>query len=352
MERKWIFFSLHLLFWLLTSWLIISSFSIVQHIVDIDDGAITDNIQRSDELILFFSIGQPFFALYFYLQIYLTKKLVNDKKIVELVWKTALLIILYYALYLTVVYFFFIESIHILWFPSLWYGIFIFYIVISIAYGFIVAWSRNEKDKRQLEIANKQAELNLLRAQLHPHFLFNTMNNLLSMVNQVQNPKLAKSIDTLSNLLRYVVYENNESRVTIAKEIQFIRDFAELNLLRFEEDEVDFKLEVIGQNDQQSIEMSILLCFLENAFKHGIQPEAKSFIHIGIDVSKKQELLFVINNSVHPALEGSQFAGYGLQATKDRLQLAYPNGHTLSIQETKKSYSVTLKIDTDERNSC
>lgn len=351
MEKKWIIFSLHLLFWLLTSWLIISSFSIIEHMVNIEDGVITNDIHRSDELILFFSIGQPFFALYFYAQIYLTKKLANDKRIVELIWKTALLIILFYALYLAVVYFFFIEIIDILWFPSLWYGIFIFYIVISIAYGFIVAWSRNEKDKRQLEMSNKQAELNLLRAQLHPHFLFNTMNNLLSMVDQDQNPKLAKSIDTLSNLLRYVVYENNESHIPISKEIQFIRDFSNLNLLRFEDDEVDFKLDIIGQNDQQPVEMSILLCFVENAFKHGIQPEVKSFIHISIDVSKKHELLFVITNSVHPAIEATRFAGYGLQATKDRLQLAYPNAHTLNIQEAKKKYSVTLKIDTDERNS-
>jgi sensor histidine kinase YesM len=346
MKNKWVFYSLHLLFWAFSSWLIIASFSITGHMVNIEDGIVSDTISRSDELIWFFSIGQPFFAMYFYLQIFLTKKRAKQKHLVALVWESLLLTGLFYLVYMSVVYFFFPEQIHILWFPSLWYGIFIFYIIIAISYGFIHAWTQTEKDKKQLEIVNKQAELNLLRAQLHPHFLFNTMNNLLSMVDQQHNPKLAKSIDTLSSLLRYVVYENQQDKVTIAKEIQFIQDFAALHLLRFEENEIDFKLEIIGENNQQLIEMSILLCFVENAFKHGVQPEVDSFIHIVIDITKSNRLLFTIENSVHPTLENQQIGGYGLQATKDRLLLAYPSMHRLDIECTKECYSVTLNLNT------
>ncbi len=346
MKNKWVFYCLHLLFWVFTSWLIISSFSITGHVVNIDDGIVSDSISRSDELIWFFSIGQPFFALYFYLQIYLTKKRAKQKDLVALAWQSLLLTGLFYSIYMTVVYFIFPEHIHILWFPSLWYGIFIFYSIIAVAYGFIYAWIRTEKDKKQLEIVNKQAELNLLRAQLHPHFLFNTMNNLLAMVDQEHNPKLAKSIDTLSSLLRYVVYENQQAKVTVAKEIQFIQDFAALHLLRFEEGEIDFKLNVIGQNDQQLIEMSILLCFVENAFKHGVQPEAASRIHIVVDISAPNRLLFTIENSVHLNLENQQIGGYGLQATKERLQLAYPSVHQLAIENTKERYAITLNLHT------
>jgi len=346
MKNKWVFYCLHLLFWVFTSWLIIASFSITGHIVNIDEGIVSSSITRSDELIRFFSIGQPFFAMYFYLQIFLTKKHAKQKKLVTLAWQSLLLTGMFYGLYMAVVYFIFPEHIHILWFPSLWYGVFIFYIIIAIAYGFMYAWMQTEKDKKQLEIVNKQAELNLLRAQLHPHFLFNTMNNLLAMVDQNHNPKLAKSIDTLSSLLRYVVYENQQAKVSIENEIQFIQDFASLHLLRFEEDEIDFKIEIIGQNNQQLIEMSILLCFVENAFKHGVQPEVDSFIHIVVDVSKSNRLLFTIENSVHPSLDNQQIGGYGLQATKDRLQLAYPSMHQLDIEVTEVRYTVTLTLHT------
>jgi len=346
MKNKWVFYSLHLLFWAFSSWLIIASFSITGHMVNIDAGIVSASITRSDELIWFFSVGQPFFALYFYLQIFLTKKRAKQKKLMVLAWESLLLTGLFYAIYMSVVYFFFPEHIHILWFPSLWYGIFIFYIIIAISYGFIHAWTQTEKDKNQLEIVNKQAELNLLRAQLHPHFLFNTMNNLLAMVDQQHNPKLAKSIDTLSSLLRYVVYENQQAKVPIAKEIQFIQDFAALHLLRFEDDEIDFNFDIIGQNDEQLIEMSILLCFVENAFKHGVQPEVASFIHIVVDVSKPNLLLFTIANSVHPSLDNQQIGGYGLQATKERLQLTYPSVHQLDIKSTKERYTITLHLHT------
>jgi len=348
MKNKWVIYCLHLTFWAFTSWLIIASFSITEHMVNIDEGIVSDTITRSDELIWFFSIGQPFFALYFYTQLFLTKRLVKRREINEMLWKTVLLTVIFYCTYLAIVYFFFIDQIHILWFPSLWYGVFIFYIIIAISYGFIDAWNYTEKIKQQLEISTKEAELNLLRAQLHPHFLFNTMNNLLAMVDQEHNPKLAKSIDTLSSLLRYVVYENREPKVTIAKEIQFVKDFVALHLLRFEEDEIDFKITVSGNYDLQPIEMSILLSFVENAFKHGVQPEIASFIHIDIDLTHSNEIVFNIKNSIHSQKMILEKGGYGLQATKDRLQLAYPNTHQLTIDEKLNQYNVTLKLYTHE----
>ena len=348
MKNKWVIYCLHFTFWIFTSWLIIASFSITEHLVTNNNGIITDDIERSNELIWFFCIGQPFFASYFYVQFFLTNRLVKQRKIKEMLLKTVLLIGLFYCIYLAVVYFFFIDQIHILWFPSLWYGIFIFYIIIAIAYGFIDAWNTTEKIKSQLEINTKKAELNLLRAQLHPHFLFNTLNNLLAMVNQEDNPKLAKSIDTLSSLLRYVVYENKEPKVTICKEIQFVKDFAALHLLRFEEDEIDFRISILGSYDQQLIEMSILLSFVENAFKHGVQPEMSSYIYINIDITQPHKIKFKIENTIHSQKMILEKGGYGLQATKDRLNLAYPNTHELFIEEKSNQYNVTLKLNTNE----
>jgi LytS/YehU family sensor histidine kinase len=168
------------------------------------------------------------------------------------------------------------------------------------------------------------------------------------MVDQEQNPKLTKSIDTLSSLLRYVVYENQEPKVTIAKEIQFIKDFSALHLLRYEEDEIDFKMTITGNSNQQMVEMSIFLSFVENAFKHGLQPEITSYIHIDINIEQTNAVNFKITNSVHPQKMILKQGGYGLQATKDRLDLAYPNSHQLEINQNTNQYNVNLKLNTNE----
>ena len=197
MNKKWIEIVLNILFWIFSSWLIIYSFSITEHFIEVNNGIVTGNTKHSNELMLFFAIGQPIFALYFYIQLYNTQQLTIKSKLKAVLTKLLSTMVIFLVAYFLIVKFFFFSFIHIVWFPSLWYGIFIFYTIVAIAYGLIKAWSTMETDKKNLELINNQTELNLLRSQLHPHFLFNTMNNLLSMVDQVHNPKLANSIDTL-----------------------------------------------------------------------------------------------------------------------------------------------------------
>ncbi|MCO4820854.1 MAG: histidine kinase [Flavobacteriaceae bacterium] len=351
MSKKWIEIGLNILFWIFSSWLIIYSFSITEHLVSITDGVVTGNTEHSDDLINFFGIGQPIFALYFYIQFYFTQKLTDKSKFKSVITQIIIGMAVFLGFYIIVIKLFFLGFIHIVWFPSLWYGIFIFYTTVAMAYGLIKAWSKMEVDKRNLELINNQTELNLLRSQLHPHFLFNTMNNLLAMVDQSKNPKLAKSIDKLSGLLRYVVYENKSDFVPVSKEIQFIQDFSELHLLRFEDNEVDYKLNITGTNDVQLIEKGILLSFVENAFKHGVQPEFNSFIHIDIDITNATKFIFDIKNSMPPKLDLDSVGGYGLKSTKERLQLAYSKRHSLEIEENQNSFNVTLIINTDEGNN-
>ena len=350
MSKKWTELGINILFWIFSSWLIIFSFSITEHLVEINEGIVSGNTEHSNDLIIFFAIGQPLFALYFYIQLYFTQQLTDKSKVLNLIVKLLMVVVLFLSLYIIMVKFFFIGYIHIIWFPSLWYGIFIFYTVVAIAYGLIKAWSKMEVDKRNLEVVNKQAELHLLRSQLHPHFLFNTLNNLLAMVDQKNNPKLAKSIDKLSCLLRYVVYENKNNLVPVSKEIEFLQNFSELHLLRFEDNEIDFKQTTKGSFNQQLIEVGILLSFVENAFKHGVQPEFKSFVNIEFDLTEEHTIKFNIKNAIPPKLTTNQLGGYGLKATKDRLELAYPNNHSLNITESKDQYAVELTINTNESN--
>lgn len=319
--------------------------------MEVHEGVLTGKTKHDKELARFFAIGQPIFALYFYLQSYLTQKLTNRARVKSVFIKLVVTMVLFLVGYMSIVKFFFFNFLHILWFPSLWYGIFIFYTVVAIAFGLVKAWSKMEADKNKMELMNKQTELHLLRSQLHPHFLFNTMNNLLSMVDQVNHPKLARSIDTLSGLLRYVVYENKSDVVPISKEIAFIQDFSDLHLLRFEDGEIDYQLNIKGFNHDQSIEKGILLSFVENAFKHGVQPEFKTYIYMDIDITRATEVIFNIQNSIPPNIGVRQVGGYGLKATKERLQLRYPGQHSLEIEETSDNYKLTLTINTDESNN-
>ena len=351
MHKKWFVIGGHVLFWVFSSWLIIYSFSITEHFVEVHDGVLTGKTKHGDDLIRFFAIGQPIFALYFYLQFYFTQKLTNSAHLKNVLKKLVVTMLLFLGAYFLTVKFFFFNFMHILWFPSLWYGIFIFYTVVAVAYGLMKAWTAMESDKKNLELINKQTELHLLRSQLHPHFLFNTMNNLLSMVDQVSHPKLAKSIDTLSGLLRYVVYENKSDVVPISKEIAFIQDFSELHLLRFEEDEIDYSFNITGSNNAQFIEKGILLSFVENAFKHGVQPEFNTSIAMDMDITTATKVIFNIQNSIPPKIGVKHVGGYGLKATKERLRLRYPNKHLLVIEETAQHFNVTLTIHTDESNN-
>jgi len=171
----------------------------------------------------------------------------------------------------------------------------------------------------------------------------------LAMVDQKNNPKLAKSIDKLSGLLRYVVYDTKNEKVPIAQEITFLKNFAALNLLRFEEEEIDYTFVIKGEYDQQVIEPGILLCYIENAFKHGVQPEEKSFITIHLDISNKNKVHFSIKNSIPSFKQTNEKGGFGIASNTNRLKLAYPNKHSLHITETSE-YTVELKIETNESN--
>jgi len=204
MRFKRIEIILNILFWGLTSWMIISSSSNEVLGVEIIDGEKVKTTVRNWDMAWSAAIGQVFYLLLFYGQLFLINRLAKSKKIVAFVLLSIFLILLIEALGSI--------TIELIVFPEMAdykssFSSSIFYFVVAICYGFIKMWLKNERERNQLELVKNQAELNLLRLQLQPHFLFNTMNNLLAMVNQSDNPKLAQSIDKLSGLLRYVVYE-------------------------------------------------------------------------------------------------------------------------------------------------
>lgn len=234
-------------------------------------------------------------------------------------------------------------------FNSAWFHLIIYILIscICMAWFFAKEWVRNEKLKRELIETQLTTELNFLKSQINPHFLFNTLNNLFSIAQHSENEQLATGIHKLSGLMRYVIYDSNAAKVPLHKEIGYITDFIELSKLRFTKEELTVNFVVEGPVQQLAIAPMILVPFVENAFKHGVKIESPSFINILITGSS-DKIIFECVNSVYainrPAEQ--QPAGIGLQNVKRRLELIYPGRHTLAITMNDNIYKIHLELTT------
>lgn len=340
---------LNILFWILTVWLISSSFSITFVDIEVVDGNEIVNVQR-DEVIIIQLLTLSFFSfVMFYLNFFSILKLKKEQNLI----RTALISSAY--LVIAVAFYHLTELLPpYLDFPklplNLSIGITLFYFAVSTAYGLIKLWIFTENKRKKLILEKKQTELTLLRSQLRPHFLFNTLNNLLAMVDQKSSPNLADSLNTLSDLLRYVVYDTAKGKVSIHKEISFIKNFSKLQLLRFEKDEIDYSFSVAGEFVQQPVEPGIFIPFVENAFKYGVDIERKSSIKIKFDLQNKNMIIFSIINSVHKLSDKKGGSGSGIKKAKERLNLVYPEKHKIEINNND-FFNVLLEIDTNERDN-
>ncbi len=344
MKFKWLEAGINLLFWIATGWFVVSVFSIeTQEVIMESDGYENIKTVRNHNLInlLFYILGVA--AILFYSHIYLITRLTRGLRIARLFLLSLLAFALAFVLCVGLPGLV-LPFLKVLVPIPLTLGILFFYFAVSAGYGIGKVWWITEGQRQRLALEKKQAELNLLRSQLQPHFLFNVLNNLLAMVDQTSNPKMASTIDRLSGLLRYVVYETGDEKVFLEKEIQFIRDYAELQLMRYEQDEVDFQLTVNGSPQSLMVEPGIFITFVENAFKHGVQAEEQSFVHITFDLNQDKKVIFNIKNSIHPDYPQSE-GGTGLVTTKKRLQIVYPRQHQLTITQSPH-FSVTLELET------
>ena len=195
------------------------------------------------------------------------------------------------------------------------------------------------------EIENKQlkAELNLLKDQVNPHFLFNTLNNLYGLITQDQNQKAAEITLKLSDLMRYLLESSKTDKVSLKKEIQFLEDYLSLEKIRLSKN-TDIRFEVSGIVSNVLIAPLLFIPLVENAFKHGLNTiTADSFAHFSLSVQGK-DLFFEAKNSLGKSLENSPESGTGIANLRKRLQLIYPNNHLLDIQKSNDEYKVVLHI--------
>ncbi len=191
-----------------------------------------------------------------------------------------------------------------------------------------------------------QAELDLLKAQVHPHFLFNTLNNLFGLARN-GDPATADGIARLSHLLRYMIYESARDRIDLEKEVEQIRRLIELEKLRFAKtDDIEVALTVDPDLSRARVAPMLLIPFVENAFKHGIRRSAPSFVRVTL-CSDARSIHFTVENSLHPprANAGDEPAGIGLQNVRRRLDLLYPGAHDLVIDQAGSTFRVHLRLD-------
>jgi two-component system LytT family sensor kinase len=218
---------------------------------------------------------------------------------------------------------------------------------LSIGYALTRQWLIRERLQQQLDKDKLANELKYLKAQINPHFLFNTLNMAYATATRSNDVTTADIIEKLSGLMRYVLYESNEDKVCLAKEIQYIDNTVNLQLQRLSPElAAQVSYQVHGQWENQKIAPLILIPFIENVFKHGIFLSIKS--EVLISISLKSDLLILETRNMISKRERTMDplnSGIGLKNAKERLQLLYPDRHRLEINETESSFQVRLQIE-------
>ncbi|RPH31784.1 MAG: hypothetical protein EHM93_12195 [Bacteroidales bacterium] len=202
-------------------------------------------------------------------------------------------------------------------------------------------WVNNLKHQTDIENLYLKAENNLLKSQISPHFLFNSLNNIDSFIGS--NPrKASEMLISLSEILRYIIYETKTDFVEMGKEIGFIQSYISLQLIRIKNPS-SLKVSLPSSYSNQRIVPLILLPFIENIFKHANFNDSSN-TELRIDLTDKQVTLYSLNNFT-PRLNESDSSGLGLENVKRRLDLLYKNKHQLTISKTFDTFEVQLVLD-------
>lgn len=202
-----------------------------------------------------------------------------------------------------------------------------------------------EIELKELEVKQSQAELNLLKSQVNPHFLFNSLNSIYSLI--LNNSDIAAdAVMKLSDLMRYLLESSKKRKVLVKNEFEFLQNYIDLEIIRLGK-----KAKIIssfkGDQSGKIIAPLLLIAFVENCFKHGISVNSKeNKIDISVELNDNRLLLQTINNiapqRINPATKKS---GTGIENVKKRLELLYPGKHQLEINNDEKEFVVNLRVE-------
>jgi two-component system, LytTR family, sensor kinase len=205
-------------------------------------------------------------------------------------------------------------------------------------------WLQSEQRTKEIQNEKLQTELSYLKAQINPHFLFNTLNNIYSLAAD-RSEKTAEAVMKLANIMRYVLSEARNDLVPLEKEIQFTSHYIELQKMRItDKTNVDFT--ITGDPTGMQISPLLFLPFIENAFKYGVSTREMSPIIILLEIKKDRIFLEVINNKhASSSMKSTDNTGIGINNTRRRLDLIYPDHYSLETTQTPTLYTATLSID-------
>ena len=220
------------------------------------------------------------------------------------------------------------------------------YLIITTALKIGKAGFEQRLMLQEIKAKHIQTELELLKSQVNPHFLFNTLNNLFGLVRKLDET-VAGGIAQLSHLMRYMIYESNVEKIELEKEVMQINRLIELQKLRFlKEDDITIDFKIDGNIKKVLIPPMLLIPFVENAFKHGISLEKSSFINIHLAYDENV-LQFSVRNSTYTLSEGNKEinTGLGLKNVKRRLELLFPETHDFKVQELNNEYEIKIILN-------
>jgi two-component system, LytTR family, sensor histidine kinase AlgZ len=219
------------------------------------------------------------------------------------------------------------------------------FIVLFVAMlKFVEDWLELEDRRKEIENEKLTSELRFLKAQINPHFLFNTLNNLYYLAF-MQSPNTPEVIAKLSQMMRYMIYDSNHATVPLQKEIEYMENYIALERLRLN-NQIPIEFEVNGPVERVQVTPLVLITFLENAFKHGVSNNATdAWVKVSLSVEGKR-LLYRVENSILSIKDEKtkEPSGIGLQNAQRRLDLSYPNRHRLNIVQQPDRYTVELTL--------
>ena len=210
-------------------------------------------------------------------------------------------------------------------------------------------WYRKERENEMLKYQQAEAELQLLKAQVHPHFLFNTLNNIYALMLD-DSPRAITVLNELSGMVRYMIHEGAEAYVPLDKEIRMLTDYIGLEKIRYGE-RLEMELEILHHHTGELFIAPLLMIpFVENSFKHGAsRTMEKSTIRLQISTDQNW-LEFILENNIFPFPETEEDrVKIGLKNVRKRLQILYPAKHELHFGATDDTFSVVMKIHLDRK---
>ena len=226
--------------------------------------------------------------------------------------------------------------------PSFFY---ILILTLSAIIRTLIEFYNNQQNKLIAETHRTNTELIYLRKQTNPHFLFNSLNSIYSLAHK-KSDLVPNAIVTLSELMRYMLYETDNKTVDLEKEINYIQNYIELQKLRLNNIE-DIAINVHGDTKNKFIEPLLLISFVENAFKYGT--DYKGAAHVKIKIFILDNILeFWIENTIENYVKDLENSGIGLVNIRNRLDLLYPNAHELIITQDNQFYRVQLNLKLDK----